>query len=84
MERVQVQFTPDQLAALRERAAETGQSLAGVLRELADDLVARKELAARIDMILSVAGRFSSGLHDVAERHDDYIAEAIDEDMHGQ
>ena len=78
MVRTQVQLTHEQLGALRRISAETGRSVADLVREgvklylEAQKRPPREELARRA---LSVVGRCSSGLGDVSENHDRYLAE---------
>ena len=51
--------------------------MATVIREAIDVYVHDDEAArtARAARVLAAAGRFDSGLADVSERHDDYLAE---------
>jgi len=79
MRRVQIQFSDDQVSHLEARAAAAGESVAAVVRAAVDVQRAGDERRRRIDAALSVAGKYRSGLTDVSERHDDYIAEAIEE-----
>jgi hypothetical protein len=55
-------------------------SIADLIRR-AVGLCLRKQVAADFDQMikkaLGVAGRFSSGLHDVSAHHDDYLADAF-------
>jgi hypothetical protein len=79
MIRIQVQLTPAQVLALRLRAARQRVSVSAVVRQAVDDWTVRTETpgqAARARAI-AAAGRFASGRTDVAERHDDYLAEAF-------
>ena len=80
MIRTQIKFKEEQYAALKAMAVEQGISIAELIRRAADRLMAslentpRKERAQRI---LALSGRFSSGMNDVAERHDAYLDEAF-------
>jgi hypothetical protein len=83
MIRTQIQFTEEELSALRRESAQRGVSISAVVREAVDLSLAkagrgasREELAQRA---VAVAGRFHSGLADLAARHDDYFADSIDE-----
>ena len=80
MVRTQVQLTEEQLAALRAQAARRGSSVSAVVRRAVDALL-RSEASAspeeRRRRALEAVGRFSSGKRDVAERHDDYLADAL-------
>jgi hypothetical protein len=77
---MQVQLTEAQVSALRLRAARQRVSVSAVVRQAVDDWTIRAETptdqTARARAIAAV-GRFASGRTDVAERHDDYLAEAF-------
>lgn len=78
--RTQVELTEEQAAALREIAANEGRSLEDVIRESVDAYAASRNARSRKERkeaALGVAGRFRSGLPDLAERHDDYLAEDL-------
>jgi metal-responsive CopG/Arc/MetJ family transcriptional regulator len=79
MIRTQVQLTEDQLKALKKLSAKEGLSLAELIRRAVDDLVRKNEAAALKEKLLGVAGKFRSGLGDLAEQHDWYFAEALEE-----
>lgn len=79
MIRAQVQFTEDQLAALRERAAQLGVSISDVVRRAVDSWVPAQSGASSAELrrrALEAAGKYASGRSDVARRHDDYLTEA--------
>lgn len=76
MIRTQISLTERQARRVRRLAADRGVSMATVIREavevyVPDDEPARSARAARV----LTAGTFDSGLADVSERHDDYLAE---------
>ncbi|MBI2322382.1 MAG: ribbon-helix-helix protein, CopG family [Chloroflexi bacterium] len=78
MLRTQVQLTEEQLARLRALARRDGSSVAEVVRRAVDHFITEDEAERqrhRAERLLSIVGRFSSGLGDLAERHDDYFAE---------
>ncbi len=78
MERKQVQFTRQQLAALRREARRRRTSESAVVRAAVDAwLDPKRELAhrERFDRALTVVGRFRSGKHDVAREHDRELAD---------
>lgn len=83
MIRTQIQFTPEELGALRREAARRGVSISALVRDAVDSSLARpspvtdrNELARRA---VAAAGRFHSARGDLAKRHDDYFADAVDE-----
>lgn len=81
MLRTQVQLTEQQFAALKAMAAAEGVSMAELIRR-GVDLVLRSSGAVdrevRVRRAIAAAGRFRSGLGDLAARHDDYLVEAFE------
>jgi len=81
MYRTQIQLTRAQVTALKAVAARRGASMAAVVREVVDELVARGAASGedrRRARALGAVGRFRSGRRDVSRRHDAYLAEAIE------
>jgi Arc/MetJ-type ribon-helix-helix transcriptional regulator len=77
MVRTQVQFTEEQLEALRERAAREQVSVSELVRRAVEAWVGSEPSPSeRRRRALEAAGRFASGDRDVARRHDDYLARA--------
>ena len=80
MTRTQVQFTEDQLKALRHLSATTGKSIAELIRNGIDQYLAGRHVSRaedRIERAIGIAGRFASGCTDVSADHDRYLAEAF-------
>ncbi|MDI6906369.1 MAG: ribbon-helix-helix protein, CopG family [Thermoanaerobacterales bacterium] len=81
MLRTQVQLTEQQFAALKAMAAAEGVSMAELIRR-GVDLVLRSpgpvDREVRVRRAVAAAGRFRSGLGDLAARHDDYLIEAFE------
>ena len=80
MVRTQIQLTEDQFAALRERAAAEGRSMADLVREGVDSILhvaGRVDRAERRRRALDVIGRYRSAPRDLSRRHDDYLAKAL-------
>ncbi|CAN5340610.1 hypothetical protein BH18GEM1_BH18GEM1_22780 [soil metagenome] len=80
MIRTQVQLTKDQLEALRALSAREKISLSELVRRAVDAWVRAEPAPSeqeRKDRALRAAGRFSSGAHDVASRHDEYLSDAF-------
>jgi hypothetical protein len=78
MIRTQVQLTTDQVKNLRQLSVTTGRSMADLVREGVDQLLASKggnAPADRLERLQRVMGRFSSGCTDISQRHDRYLAE---------
>ena len=80
MRRLQVQLTEEQANHLRQVAESEGTSQAEIVRR-ALDLHLRRPIQARESAVrarvLELIGAFSSGLSDVSDSHDRYLAEAI-------
>lgn len=82
MVRTQVQLTAEQVRALRQMAAREGVSVAELIRRSVDAWLRRSNevpLEERLRRAIAVAGRFRSGLPDLAVHHDKYLAEALEE-----
>lgn len=79
MVRTQIQFTQEQLDALRARAARLEVSVAEVVRRAVDDWLEGAVTPTeeeRRRRALEAVGRFSSGCDDTARRHDEHLADA--------
>lgn len=75
--RTQISLTEDQMERLRRESARTGKSMAQLVRDAIDGVLADDEHEARIERIKAIAGKYRSGVPNLAERHDDYLAEDI-------
>lgn len=79
MIRTQVQLTDSQVATLKRMAKRRNTSMAEVIREAVDYFAKTGEIASAEEVrrrAAEAAGKFGSGLGDLAEKHDDYLAEA--------
>jgi len=82
MAQIEVTLADDQRVALEELARIRNVPVAELVRKGIEEVL--RSAHARRDPELirrarEVAGKFSSGLGDLAERHDDYFAEACEE-----
>ena len=78
MVRTQVYFSAEQHATLRRAAAGEGVSMTALLRRLVDrHLLAKRGEVHDREAYFTLVGSGESGLTDVAERHDEYLAEAM-------
>jgi hypothetical protein len=75
MVRTIIQLPEDQAAALTREARRRGVSKAAVVREALKPLLAREGGDAVVERALGAAGAGASGVSDLAERHDAYLAE---------
>lgn len=79
MIRTQIQLTEEQSRKVKEVAQREDISMAEVIRRAVDHWIATygdMSRAERKRRALSAMGRFSSGVGDLAENHDSYLAEA--------
>ncbi|MBO8162018.1 MAG: ribbon-helix-helix domain-containing protein [Thermosipho sp. (in: Bacteria)] len=80
MIRTQVQLTEEQYAALKAVSAAEGVSGAELIRMALDRLLETRgatDLKDRTERAIAVAGKFRSGLGDLAEQHDEYFAASV-------
>lgn len=80
MVRTQIQLTEEQAAKLKAIAGKKRQSLAGVIRQAIDSFISSGGYMNNEDRgkrALDAAGRFHSGMHDLSEKHDKHLADAL-------
>ena len=78
MIRTQVYLTKEQHDALHRSAQRSGVSMTEELRRLIDrHLLAKGDPVLARETIFNFVGIGESGVQDVAERHDDYLAGAL-------
>ncbi len=81
MIRTQIQLEENQYKRLKKMSTEKGVSMARLIREGVNTIlsienhISPEERQARA---LSVIGKFQSGKSDIAEKHDEYLAEAYE------
>lgn len=75
MVRTIIQLPEEQAAALALEARQRGTSKAAVVREALGAHLAHPSADTATERALDAAGSGSSGLRDLALRHDDYLAE---------
>jgi hypothetical protein len=76
MIRTQIQLGDDQAYRLKRLAAQRGVSLAELIREGADRVLADSELDERWQRASALVGRYCDTATDVAANHDRYLEEA--------
>ncbi len=79
MIRTQIQLTESQALALKHLAASENVSIAELIRRSIDHTLATTHTVSLDDRrkrALGVIGVFASGQPDIAQRHDDLLAEA--------
>jgi Arc/MetJ-type ribon-helix-helix transcriptional regulator len=75
MVRTIIQLPEDQAAALARVSRRRGVSKAAVVREALDLLLERERVDGALERALRAAGAGASGVPDLAEHHDEYLAE---------
>jgi hypothetical protein len=78
MVKTQIQLPEADLATLRRLAAEEGISVSELVRRGVRCILDRQNQPTPKEQwqrAMSLAGKFRSGKSDIAERHDDYLAE---------
>ena len=80
-----VQLTEEQLAALKQLARRRKTSVAAIVREAVDGVLAKEEdeRAARVARARALIGTMPSGLGDLARNHDKYFVEDLLHDHRG-
>lgn len=73
MQRVQIQFSAEQLQALQSEASASNRALAAIVREAVDAWISGRQRRQRLARALEEVGGFRSGLGDLAENHDRYL-----------
>jgi Arc/MetJ-type ribon-helix-helix transcriptional regulator len=79
MVRTIIQLPEDQAAALDQAARRRGVSKAALVREALEMLLAREGGDLALERALRAAGAGASGVADLPERHDEYLADASDD-----
>jgi hypothetical protein len=80
MVRTQIQLDEEQLKALRQCSAETGRSIADLVREGVKLYLSSRTRPSREEqgrLAIAAIGKFSSGTTDGSTHHDRYLAEAF-------
>ena len=80
MKPVQVYLRPEQIESLRAIAERRKVSMAELIRQGVDRMLS--EVPAEEDPLWNIIGTFDSGLGDLAEIHDEYLARLIHEENH--
>jgi len=75
MIRTQIQFEQKTYEALKTKSNETGKSISEIVRRSLDRSIAAQEVDQKWARALSSMGKFSSGLNNLAEKHDDHLGD---------
>ena len=75
MIRTQIQFEQKTYEALKTKSNETGKSISEIVRRALDRSIAAQEVDQKWVRALKSMGKFSSGLNNLAEKHDDHLGD---------
>ena len=75
MIRIQIQFAQKTYEALKTKSNETGKSISEIVRRSLDRSIAAQEVDQKWARALKSMGKFSSGLNNLAEKHDDHLGD---------
>lgn len=75
---IQVYLEPEQLRSLRALAAQRGVSMGELIRQGVNHILS--EVPLEEDPLWNIVGTFDSGLGNLAEKHDEYIAKAVQDE----
>ena len=75
MIRTQIQFEQKTYESLKTKSNETGKSISEIVRRALDRSIAAQEIDQKWARALSSMGKFSSGLNNLAENHDDHLGD---------
>ena len=79
MLRTQIQFEEDQIKWLKDKARERGVSVSQLIREGVEFYRKYKDRFSEDQKMKALAaiGRYASGVSDISEKHDEYLAKAF-------
>ena len=75
MIRTQIQFEQKTYESLKTKSNETGKSISEIVRRALDRSIAAQEVDQKWARALRSMGKFSSGLNNLAEKHDDHLGD---------
>ena len=80
MVRTQIQLQDKQVALLKKMAVARHESMAEIIRQAVDFFARAKQDEGEVQhrkRAMAAAGRFRSGVHDLAASHDTYLTEIL-------
>ena len=75
MIRTQIQFEQKTYETLKTKSQATGKSISELVRRSLDRSIAEQEIDQKWARALNSMGKFSSGLNNLAEKHDDHLGD---------
>ena len=75
MIRTQIQFQKKTYESLKTKSKETGKSISEIVRRSLDQTIESQETELKWHRALQSMGKFSSGLSNLAEKHDEHMGD---------
>jgi len=75
MIRTQIQFEKKTYESLKTKSKETGKSISEIVRRSLDQAIESQESDLKWARALNSLGKFSSGLENLAEKHDEHLGD---------
>lgn len=75
MIRTQIQFQKKTYENLKTKSKETGKSISEIVRRSLDQTIELQECDQKWARALNSLGKFSSGLNNLAEKHDEHLGD---------
>jgi predicted DNA-binding protein len=75
MIRTQIQFEQKTYESLKTKSKETGKSISEIVRRSLDQTIESQEYDQKWARALNSLGKFSSGLNNLAENHDEHMGD---------
>ena len=75
MIRTQIQFEKKTYESLKTKSKETGKSISEIVRRSLDQTIESQETDLKWRRALQSMGKFSSGLNNLAEKHDEHLGD---------
>ena len=75
MIRTQIQFQKTTYESLKTKSKETGRSISEIVRRSLDQTIESQEYDQKWARALNSLGKFSSGLNNLAEKHDEHLGD---------
>ena len=73
MIRTQIQFEKKTYEKLKAKSKASGDSISEIVRRSLDTTIEKQEADQKWARALQSLGKFESGLHDLSEKHDEYL-----------
>jgi len=75
MIRTQIQLQKETYESLKTKSKETGMSISEIVRRSLDQTIESEETDLKWRRALQSMGKFSSGLNNLAEKHDEHLGD---------